>query len=551
MADELKKAEKEVRVLRRKLDRSEENRRLLEGISERNSNLFQNFNAEIESANEQLAEARAEADQANQAKSAFLASMSPEIRTPMNAILGFSEVLSGTVRDPQQREYLDAIRTSGNSLLGLINDILDLSKVEAGKMELEFRPCDAASVCHDMSQIFVQKASEKGIELVIEVADDFPGAVVLDELRLRQILINLTGNAIKFTASGSVTLRAISDTEHDGVANLTFAIIDTGLGIPDDQVDHIFGAFEQTKGQSAAKFGGTGLGLAISKKLSQMMGGDIRVESTFGEGSSFLVELKDVGVTTSDDVAAQGDDQVPSVSFHAGKVLVVDDIVYNRMLIRTYLNEYDLEVIEASDGNEGLELAQQHKPDVILMDVAMPEVGGLEATNWLRDDENLKDTPIIVITAAAMKEEEEILRQISDSYLKKPVSKAQLVTELVRFLPHDEVEPDQAITAVGSDRHWSSDDLSEEQRTELPELQKLLADSVSTWQELAETLTINDIEIFASRMQGEGHRFGFMPLEIWGERLATQATLFDMGSLPGTLAEFEDLRQDLDSLIGV
>ena len=152
--EELKKAAKKLRVLQRKLDRSEDDRRILEGIAERNSNLFMNFNAEIESANEQLAEARAAADEANRTKSAFLASMSHEIRTPMNAILGFSDILSGTVRDPQQREYLEAIRTSGNSLLGLINDILDLSKVEAGKLELEFKPCDAASVCRDMSQIF-------------------------------------------------------------------------------------------------------------------------------------------------------------------------------------------------------------------------------------------------------------------------------------------------------------------------------------------------------------------------------------------------------------
>lgn len=161
-----------------------------------------------------------------------------------------------------------------------------------------------------------------------------------------------------------------------------------------------------------------------------------------------------------------------------------------------------------------------------------------------------KVTPIIVITAAAMKEEEEIPRKISDAYLKKPVSKAQLVAELVRFLPHDEVEQDQAVTAPGVDRHWSPEELLEEQRAELPELQKLLADSVSIWQELSETLTINDIEIFASQMQGAGHRFGFVPLENWGERLATQAALFGMASLPVTLGEFQQVQQDLDTLIG-
>ncbi|MBT6144112.1 MAG: response regulator [Gemmatimonadetes bacterium] len=547
--EELKKAAKKLRVLQRKLDRSEDDRRILEGIAERNSNLFMNFNAEIESANEQLAEARAAADEANRTKSAFLASMSHEIRTPMNAILGFSDILSGTVRDPQQREYLEAIRTSGNSLLGLINDILDLSKVEAGKLELEFKPCDAASVCRDMSQIFSQKAGEKGIDLTIDVVDGFPDAIVLDELRLRQVLINLIGNAIKFTTTGGVTLRASSIGDGEGSARVTFAVIDTGLGIPEDQVDHIFGAFEQTRGQSAAKFGGTGLGLAISKRLAQMMGGDIRVTSAMGEGSTFFVELAGIGVATQDEVAAQADDEVPAVHFEANSVLVVDDIVYNRMLIRTYLSEYDLKVIEASDGSDGLELAREHKPAVILMDVAMPEIGGVEATQWLRNDDELKETPIIVVTAAAMKEEEEILRQISDAYLKKPVSKAQLVRELMRFLPYDEVIQDPSASAVGSARHWTPADLSEEERAELPELRQLIQDSIEAWQDLKDTLTINDIEIFASRMHEAGHRSGYEPLKVWGERLGTQAKMFDMGSLPATLNEYPVLQNDLDELI--
>ena len=491
-------------------------------------------------------EARLLAEDANQAKSAFLASMSHEIRTPMNAILGFSEILSGSIHDGQQREFLDAIRTSGKSLLGLINDILDLSKVESGKLELQFAPCDTAGVSQEMTQIFGQKGEEKGIGFVVEIDEHFPAGVVIDELRLRQILINLLGNAIKFTEKGQVALRVTSAASGDDAVDLVFDVVDTGIGVPADQIDTIFNAFEQTKGQSAAKFGGTGLGLAISKRLSQMMGGDIILTSDVGKGSTFSVQLGGIAVATEEALAeAKGAVEVPpNVAFEPSKVLIVDDVEYNRLLIRSYLAEYGFRLLEAADGKEGLERIHSERPDIVLTDLRMPEVDGIELTVAVKGDDALKDTPVVAVTASAMKEEEEELKRICDAFLPKPVSKAELVRVMMQFLPH-EVTEDETGVAVASNDVWSPDDLTVAERAELPALLSLLDAEKENWLELKETLTINDIELFASRIQEEAHRFGYTPFSAWGERLATQASMFDVSALPATLDEFSRLRDEL------
>ena len=246
---------------------------------------------------EQLAEV---AESANRAKSEFLANMSHEIRTPLNAVIGYSELLETSVTDPQQRSYLDAIRTGSRSLLTLINDILDLSRIEAGKMRLEFGPLDLARLLNDVRQIFQLRAREQGISLDVSIAPGIPERMVLDETRLRQVLFNLVGNAIKFTHQGGVILRVRADNcqpEVDGqpaLCRLVIDVADTGIGIPANQQARIFDAFEQQQGQSNRKYGGTGLGLAISRKLVRMMGGDLTVSSQPGQGSVFTVTLDQV-----------------------------------------------------------------------------------------------------------------------------------------------------------------------------------------------------------------------------------------------------------------
>ncbi len=241
-----------------------------------------------------------EAEGANRAKSEFLANMSHEIRTPMNAVIGYSDLLSKTVTDPRQNHYLDAIRASSRSLLMLINDILDLSRIEAGKMRLEFGPVSLRRMLQDVRHIFDLRAREHNVSLEVSVAPDMPTGMVLDETRLRQVLFNLVGNAIKFTHEGGVTLRAtvsaMEQRDDQEFCRLIIAVTDTGIGIADDQRERIFDAFEQQEGQSSRKYGGTGLGLAISRKLARMMGGELSVESTQGQGSTFTLVLPDVQV---------------------------------------------------------------------------------------------------------------------------------------------------------------------------------------------------------------------------------------------------------------
>ncbi|MFC4260720.1 ATP-binding protein [Marinobacter lacisalsi] len=246
-----------------------------------------------------------EAESANRAKSEFLANMSHEIRTPMNAVIGYSDLLSKTVTDPRQNHYLDAIRASSRSLLMLINDILDLSRIEAGKMRLEYGPVSLRRLLQDVRHIFDLRAREHNVSLEVSVAPDMPGGMILDETRLRQVLFNLVGNAIKFTHEGGVTVRAeVSATEpvgEDEFCRLSIAVTDTGIGIADDQRERIFDAFEQQEGQSSRKYGGTGLGLAISRKLAHMMGGELSVDSVHGEGSTFVLVLPDVQVVPMED----------------------------------------------------------------------------------------------------------------------------------------------------------------------------------------------------------------------------------------------------------
>ncbi|WP_092016077.1 ATP-binding protein [Marinobacter daqiaonensis] len=246
-----------------------------------------------------------EAESANRAKSEFLANMSHEIRTPMNAVIGYSDLLSKTVTDPQQKHYLDAIRASSRSLLMLINDILDLSRLEAGKMRLEYGPVSLRRMLQDVRHIFDLRAREHNVSLEVSVAPDMPSGLVLDETRLRQVLFNLVGNAIKFTHEGGVAVRATATPSardgEQGLYHLSIAVTDTGIGIAPDQKERIFDAFEQQEGQSSRKYGGTGLGLAISRKLVRMMGGELTVDSVEGQGSVFTVVLTDVAAVTMEE----------------------------------------------------------------------------------------------------------------------------------------------------------------------------------------------------------------------------------------------------------
>ena len=485
--------------------------------------------AELESEVKERQKAESEARQANQAKSEFLANMSHEIRTPMNAILGFSEILSGKIQDPRLRQYVHAIHSSGKSLLGLINDILDLSKVEAGKLRLEYSAINPRLLLKELELIFSGKVEEKGLNYSTEFEEGFPNAVVLDEARLRQVLLNLIGNAIKFTEKGFVRCTARRESE----GNLVFEVHDSGVGIPSEQRETIFGAFEQQVGQSHAKYGGTGLGLAISKRLVELMGGKITVESTPGKGSIFRITLKDVeeAVTAEPGGMLHGDTEI---LFEPATILLAEDIVLNRELINGYLEEFPFEILEATNGREAVDLARAKKPSLILMDIKMPEMDGIEASRLLKNDPNTMLIPIVAVTASTMKSEEEKIATISNGFLRKPIARQELLNTLAKHLKHtintpaEQPQQEEVLCAPVGQEIFDRAGL--QQRLE-HEMQPL-------WNELQTTPIINQVLEFAEKIIALAVMHKAASLAAWGDTLRNQAMLFDMTGLEENLAQF-------------
>ena len=390
---------------------------------------------------EALRHAKEEAEKANQAKSIFLANMSHEIRTPMNAVLGFTEILKSLESEPQKAQYLETIHRSGKTLLSLINDILDLSKIEAGKIELQYSPVSVQRLLMEVEMVFGQKADDLGLELQTKVIDPLQYSLLLDETKIRQIVFNLVSNAIKFTNQGSVSITADiiqKDSNSQSRVDLTIAVEDTGIGIAPDQQEKIFKTFEQVAGQKISEFGGTGLGLAICHRITELMNGNLSVTSELGKGSIITLHLPDIEIAATESHLLESTKtfQVESIAFEPATILIVDDIDYNRELLAGFLSPWKFTILFAENGKTALEQTQLHRPDMILMDMKMPVMDGYEATVILKRDTELKKTPIIAITASALIEDEARISQICDGYLRKPISHSDLVDQLIRFLPY-------------------------------------------------------------------------------------------------------------------
>jgi signal transduction histidine kinase len=369
--------------------------------------------------------ARHAAEAANRAKSEFLAGMSHELRTPLNAVLGYAQLLTmeGGLSARQARG-LDTIHQSGQHLLALINDILDLARIEAGRTELNVAPVAVSELLETVVNLMRVKADEKHLAFVFEAGAGLPEAVLADERRLRQVLLNLLGNAIKFTDDGTVTLRASAEPKGPAQVLLRLEVEDTGVGMHAGEIERIFEPFEQV-GDVQRRSGGTGLGLAITRALVNDMGGQVQVSSEFGRGTRFRVELP-LPVAQPTQAAQAVSPRASGVARYQGparRVLVVDDVAANRTLMCDFLTDAGFEVAQASDGSELLTAARRFRPDLILMDSVMPSVDGVEATRRLRRDAELAAVPVIAISASATAEHRAACLQAGvNVFLTKPVS---------------------------------------------------------------------------------------------------------------------------------
>ena len=489
---------------------------------------------------------------ANQHKSEFLANMSHEIRTPMNAILGFSEIVHKHLKDKTLKEHMGSINTSGKALLNIINDILDLSKVEAGKFHLEYSACSINNLLRDINSIFKNQIENKGLDFEIEIEKDFPQVIIIDEMRVRQILFNLLSNALKFTFKGGIKLTASFKWPNKKVNKifLDFSVEDSGIGIPRDQIPKIFEAFNQRSRQKYSKFGGTGLGLTISQQLSTLMGGDLRAESVLEKGSTFHFSLKEVEVGSSANYEKEDDPlKKPVYHFEKATILIVDDVKTDRDLLHTFLESHNFDLIMAENGEEAIKITKKYKIDLILLDIIMPIMDGLTATKFWKKEEEFQNIPVIAITASAMKDDFDRIINICDSYLKKPIQENEIIQEIAKYLSYKVINLDEQTDELSSvSKSWNDKegfkgkDIVDKEILIKVFKEVLLAD----WKKLKTPFIINQVIDFSQAAKKVAERHHFHELLTWSIKLKKEASLFKMQDIETDLKVFPELLKKLD-----
>ena len=484
---------------------------------------------------EGLLRARQEAEMANKAKSEFLANVSHEIRTPMNAIIGFAEILMSKIAEPSYKEHIKTILNSGRTLLSLINDILDLSKIEAGKLEIEYEPVHLPSVINEIQQVFMPKVKLKQLEFEIISSPDLPEYIFMDQVRLNQILFNVVGNAIKFTDKGYIRLetKAESPTSPE-IIDLTIEIEDTGIGIPQSQIETIFEAFTQQSGQSTRKYEGTGLGLAISKRLTEKMNGTISIKSEVGKGSTFTICFKEIKLSSSKQLQeASKNPGSGDLVFEPATVMIVDDIDFNIKILRSMLDYPNLKFVEATSGEEAIEMLEHEKPDIIFMDIRMPGMSGISATEIIKYKLKIK-APVIAFTASAMQSQLAQIKVLFDGLLYKPVTQKFLQEVIRKYLVHTFKTKEEKAKPKEEPK------LDTECIEANPEMAILLQQELyEQWKEISQSLVLFEIEEFCDRILQVSIKYKCPVFIEYAKKLKSNLKTFDVELIEKTISEFE------------
>ncbi len=505
------------------------------------------YSEKLERLQRQLSDTNLQLERATQAKSDFLATMSHEIRTPLNAILGMADLLWDSDLSPEQREYVRIFRRAGSNLLNLINDILDLSKVESGNLDLESTEFDLVELLQKTRELMVTRAQAKGLALDWQTAPGVPTALIGDPHRLRQILINLIGNSMKFTERGGIRIVVERDPDDTTLGALRFGVSDTGIGIPAEKLGSIFENFSQVDSSTTRKYGGTGLGLSISRRFVEMMKGRIWVESYLGEGSTFFFTARfatqadpfrrsePAGTETESEPSSQ---PAQPLDLSHARILLADDNEDNRFLIISYLKGSGCAVETAENGAVAVEKFRAGHYDLVLMDVEMPEMDGYAAVKAIRDYERERASsaaPVLALTAHAFREAAEKSRRSGfTEHLTKPIRKGTLLRAVERYVPRPSTAgantgPAKIRVALDDSIRDIAPAFLEKRRKDLPKLQAALA-----------AADFEALRIAGHNLKGTGSGYGFPALTEIGAALESAAKERDLIRLSAKVVELGD-----------